>query len=350
MVFDILIFIQAAGDTVYALDLLKKNKGKRIHLCVVNVSDIYKYLKDLSLDKTVLDFFPYVDLHHKNPVSIYNSRRVINKIYRDKFKNNHYNEIVFFSRFFDWFSPTIVAKYLKGNKVKVSYLNYNDHIAVKTDKHLTITSKGYLARNYFISIVKLITGVRYFAKYKLRTIEFDYKYYGIKSEIIKKTIYVPDEYKVRFNCLNANSILFLISPVELDFITLDSRRELELLLRGFAELGYKPVVKGHPRLGVPQEVKDSFEEILPCEIPIELIDLTNVRFVLGIISSGLCSLVYEKGIQVYSLLNVFEFKNREVVDGYRSFLTERSDKKLIFPKTLYEMKELLKIKVVKKER
>ncbi|MCW3805812.1 hypothetical protein [Plebeiibacterium marinum] len=341
MEFDILIFIQAAGDTVYAMDLLEKNKGKRIHLCVVNVANVYKHLKDLSLDNLVVEFFPYVNLHHKNPISIYNAKRSTNKIYRDKFKNNQYREIVFFSRFFDWFTTTVIAKYLKSNKVKIRYLNYNDFVAVKSDEELTITSKGYFARQYYISIVKLITGVRYLSRYKTRTIEFDHEYYKIESEIIKEAVNVPEEYKVRFDFLCANTILFMISPVELDFITLGAKREIELFLRGLGESGYKPVVKGHPRLGIPKELKESFEGVVPCEIPIELIDLTNVKFVLGIVSSGLCTLVQEKDIQVFSLLNVLEFKKQEVVEGYKKFLIERSDNKIKFPNTLYELKGLL---------
>ncbi|PRY94370.1 hypothetical protein BY457_12022 [Marinilabilia salmonicolor] len=341
MEFDALIFIQAAGDTLYALDLLKKYQGKRVHLCVINIENVYFYLKKISLENVQLDFYPYINFNHKNIISIWKSRNNIKEVFESYFERNKYQEIYFFSRFFDWLTPTLIGKYNEKYPVKVHYLNYNDEYAVRTDKKLYLSSKSFFAHKYFISIVQFITGISFFARYERRTIEFDYKKYGIESREVSYSPRVPIEYQVNFEYIDDRSILFLISPVEFELITSSSVVKLKSFLGELRKDGFNLIVKGHPRLGIPKELINCFDNEIPMEIPVEIINFEKKKFTLGVFSSGLSFLSLYSNGPVFSLIDSLHFKNPQVVSGYKKYLLERSNQKISFPSSFDCLKSLM---------
>ena len=145
--------------------------------------------------------------------------------------------------------------------------------------------------------------------HRKRYLEFNYKKYGIERRLITKLVKVNTEFKYSTTrSKQSNSVVFLLSPDELDMITKDALLKLKEIIFFLKNQGYKLYIKGHPRLGTAELYLDFFHEEIPNFVPAEFLSYKEFSFTIGVISSSLVypSLLNEH--KVYSLVNLLEFK------------------------------------------
>ena len=141
---------------------------------------------------------------------------------------------------------------------------------------------------------------------------------------------IGDDFLIDINKNNDNTILFLLSPVEINMLKKSSIKKIKKMLLELKSKKFRLVLKGHPRLGFPEGLENYFEVIVPNHIPSEFINYKNINITIGIISSSLNYIVSVPEAKVYSIIDFLDFKIPEKRIFYKKYLTELSDSKIIF--------------------
>lgn len=338
MYYDILLIIQAPADARYALNIYENNRGKKIHLCIVNVELVYKFIKGLNLENVDIQFIPYLDFDIKNPLSIIKTRFHLKNAWDNYFSDNEYGKIYYFSRFFDWYTAGLIGRFIKNGNSNIIYWDHYDDLCAMSDVLVKKISTTFV-KNFIVSIIiSFVSNVKFISRYKLCNIEFNYKKYPIKKiterEIsINKNFY----YSLPFSTSNKNNILFFLSPEELSFITKESIEIVRKLIKNLKDKGYCVIVKGHPRLGVPKDFLCLFDHEIPKHIPSEFLNYSNIDTVIGVISSATSYVAKCENIRTISIINFLKFREEGKFEYYRKFLSSLSDNNVEFISRINEI-------------
>ena len=340
--YDIIVFIQAPADLRYALNIYKKNEGKDFLFCIVNVEGVYKFVKDLPLQKTEIVFIEYIRYSLKKPLSIFKAKAKFNLL-REVFNSISMREIYFFSRIDDYLTGGIIGQILKNKNINVFYYNHYDDKGLQKINRFSF----YHLKSWLHSKISFyITGTLFISRYYGKPLEFAFwKYNKIKEVKQKNNTPIDKKFLIKsnvdFNKKNEN-ILFFISSEDLDFITTESK---EILIKTIKRIGKKESIKlflkGHPRIGTSEELKPFFSDIIPDYIPSEFIDYKNFSLIVGI---GSTALIYpinlEIEVTVISFVKDIIFKNIIYQKNYIKYLDELTNNKIKYL-SLEEIEKLL---------
>lgn len=329
MKYDILIIVQAAADLKHALSIYKKYKGKKIHLCIVNVKSIYDFVNELDLQKTNISFQPYVQLNVRNPFSYFIAKNKLSNIWKTYFKANIYKKVYFFSRFYDWFSASLIGFFLRETDVEIFYYDHYDDASVKNSVVLRKRSIEFIKYKFITFVISYISKVKFISKYKFKPLEFNYLKYPISKISPEQIVEVQKEFQYKIKVNSTNNILFFLSPEEIMMLTGNSKEIIINALLHLKKRGYNLYLKGHPRLGLPNELIKYFDNIIPTQIPSEFVSYNNIYLTVGIISAAL-SLPALLDYKVISLINVLEFLDEDRKINNTNYLTELGCNKIEF--------------------
>jgi hypothetical protein len=338
MTYDILIFIQACADLRHALNIYDQNRGKKFHICVVNVKMIYDYTVTLSLENTQLDFLPILEINYKNPFNYIYTKRKLKEISLDNFEKNSYHQVYFFSRFYDWLTANMIGTIIRSQQSDVFYYEHYDDASVKNDITLSHVNLKYIKLKYIAKVVTYVSEMNFIARYSIRNLEFNYHKYPIIKVSQHLTPYVNPIFK--YDILNVEgkkNIIVFLSPDEISMLVKTSGNTLRIIFQLFKERGYHLILKGHPRLGSPVEFDDSFDQRIPEYIPSEFISYLNVDFAIGIISTSLNFAVEIAGLKVISIARLVEFRDTEKQLFYENYLMELSRRRINFVDNLDDL-------------
>lgn len=329
MKYDIVIFVQASADLRHALTIYEKNKGKHLLICVVHVNLIYDFASKLSLVNTDVKFFSYVNINMKNPFSYKKSKNDLKNVWQNNFQALEIKEVYFFSRFYDWFTAGLIGFFLNKKNANVFYYEHYDDASVLNDSKISRFSKNGLKSFIISKILSYVSNVNIGSQYSIRNIEFNYRKYSIQK-FIPYTALINDEFLFNINKNNVKTILFLLSPAEINMLQEYSIEKIKNILLELKKQKIRLVLKGHPRLGLPEGFESFFESLVPNYIPSEFINYKNIHVTIGIISSGLNYVVSIPNTRVISIIDFLEFKVSEKKFFYRQYLTELSLNKMHF--------------------
>lgn len=335
MKYDILLFVQAAADLRYALDIIDKNRNKKIQLYVIHVKGVYDYVSSLNLQNVKIKFQDYFSLKVKDVRTYLKVKKQLNIFWKKEFSGNSYEVIYFFSRFYDFHTASIIVKL--GNK-NIIYYDHYDTSSIINDKKIDKFSLLYLKNKYIAFVVSLVSGTDFISVYRKRYLEFNYKKYGIERHLITKQVKVNKEFKYKANGIeHSNSVVFLLSPDELNMVNKKSLLKLKEIILFLKNEGYKLYLKGHPRLGTPQLFIELFDKEIPNYVPTEFLLYKEFSFTIGVISSGLVYPSLLNNRKVYSVVNLLEFNNNEDKRFFSDFLKEHSKNNIIFVKKISDL-------------
>lgn len=331
-IYDLLIFIQAPADLRYALNICETNNNIKSNklLCVVNVPQMYDFVCSLSLENTEIVYFDSIRYNIWNPFTYLTARRKYQSIYNTFFKEVIFKEVYFFSRFFDWFTAGIVARFSNREDINIYYYNHYDDMSKM--KNLRDMPKEHLKAFIISKAVSFMSRAKFTARYYFKNPEFKYKRYGIKklNKEFEK-IHIDKKHQYLLSNRDEKVVLFFISPEELDFFTHRSEKIIVELLKSLKGKGYFLCIKGHPRLGVPEHLLKFFDINIPSYIPSEFIAYKNVEFVVGTISIALSyPLSLDQPIPAYSLIRDLEFKSNEKRLYFEDYLKKTGKGKIKF--------------------
>mgnify|MGYP000041222819 CR=1 FL=1 len=315
-----LIFCQANADLLYTLDLIQKNNNVIVY--VINVKGIYDYLLSLKIKGVEVKFQPYFVFSLYKPKSIFQAKNQLKTFWNKEFSTCKNCKVYFFSTSYDWLTATCVKQLSKNNCV--TYYNHYDHLT-----SLVGQNSFSFKRKIMKLVYKFITGVDFLAFTKVNFPKFNYKKYKIaKYDIIEKPN-VNKEFLYSFKGETKN-VLFFISPGEIEKLTDSSKELLFTMLNNIKRTGVSVVLKGHPRLGEPDEIKPFVDFVIPKNVPSEFINYENFDFAFGLTSAALCYPAQKNLCVVYSLVKILEFIDAVKQVEFENYIRKYSGDKIVF--------------------
>lgn len=330
MVYNKIIIIQASADLQHALFLYDQYKNENIKICVINVKSIHDYLLQLSLVNVTLVFYPYIEFKIKNPLTYIAARKKMQKIWHRDFKTDTVDNVYFFSRFYDWFTASLIVNFLKQGGSRIFYYDHYDDKSVKNDVLIDNVSIEGVKLKLRALIHSYIAKAKMEAHHQIRNLEFAFKKYDIKKIIPSNDIIVNEDYLYQLNVKTQKGILFFLSPGEIEMLDDRSKIILKKIINSLKKEGCFLMLKGHPRLGNPTEFVPFFDQIIPETIPSEFIDYNGILKTVGIISTALNFATSKPKVEVISLINVLPFKEENKKQFYLNYLKELSRNKISF--------------------
>lgn len=339
----VIIFCQAPADVPYVLSLYEKFKDQKlISIYVINVENVFKFIQSLNLSLSSLIFIPYVIKSFKNVFGIIKERKRIKDLKKQYFSLVVNADVYFFSRFEDWLTSSFLDTLEKKNSVYyIDHYDFSSELYIKQKLNFKLLSLKII---YYI-LTDLIFKLEIIEKLP----EFQYQKYNIKKEIpeINNDIF----YKYRYKIENVNGkkpiALFFISPCETVIYDCESHDKTQLqIVELLKQFNWTIIVKGHPRLGVPENVMNLIDVQIPTYVPAEFVQIKNVNMCLGIITSALAHFAKNTKIKTYSVLNLFKFKDSNSVKLYRNYLMELSNDQIIYFQDLQDFENNIKKEIL----
>jgi hypothetical protein len=133
---------------------------------------------------------------------------------------------------------------------------------------------------------------------------FDSSFYGVRPLSL-----IPDDTSltpllIPITAPHRRPLLILLESTREEMTCHQYRRTLERLVAGLEKRGWSIIAKGHPRLGNSQAIDDMGVPKLDQQVPLEMFDLSQVRAVFGLCSSGMISSAVA-GIPTFSVEPLF---------------------------------------------
>jgi hypothetical protein len=338
----IIIFCQAPADIPYLLSLYEKYKEEKvISVYVINVENVFKFIQSLKLNLHALVFIPYALTSFKSILQIIKERKRIKTLKKQYFNFVVNTDVYFFSRFEDWLTSSFLNVLDRKNSIYyVDHYDFSSEIFVKRKL------------NFKLLILKIVYYILTDVSFKLEIIEklpeFQFQNSRIKKQIpeINNSIFHKYRYKIDVVKDPKPIALFFISPCEAVIYDCESHDEIQLqIVQLLKKFNWTVIVKGHPRLGVPENVMNLVDIKIPSYIPAEFVQIENVSMCLGIITSALAHFAKNTEIKTCSVLNLFQFKDFNSRNSYRDYLSELSNDQIIYFQDYNDFENSVKNKI-----
>lgn len=318
----IVVFSQQPADVAYVLTLYEKFHGNFNFIIVcTNVESNYRFYLSLELTNTEIFFLPYLyePTIRKPWMYLLLQRYIRGFSARLIFENVH--KVVFFAKGHDWLGHFLIDIYLKKN-VQIEYFP----VVSFSIRPLKIT----FIQQIHLSLMRSVLGLRlsyvnlghafclYYDNPKILEIEIP-----LNPEVYKKFVYKPI---ISTN----NSILLIDDNLENYEGIIGYRERLLGILIDYKLKGFDIFIKPHPRTGVTAGLEELNGIILDRYIPLEFIDVTEFRFVIGIMSLSMANLTKMGYYNIYVLINEFTWQDKSKKESLIKLLRDNTKGELKF--------------------
>lgn len=334
-----IIFCQAPADIPHVLSLYEKHKNEEaISIFVINVENVFKFIKALNLNLDSLVFIPYTLKSFKNPLQIIRERKKIIKLNKQYFNPVADTNIYFFSRFEDWLTSSFLKALSKKNRIY-----YLDHYDFSSE--LFVRRKLTFKLRIYKLVFYILTGVDFKLEIIEKIPEFNYSKYKIERRVseVNNEIFQKYKYEIDISQKTKPIVLLFVMPCESTIYDSESHDEIQLkIVESFKNTNWTIVVKGHPRLGVPENIMNIVDVEIPSYIPAEFLELKDVKMCSGIITAALAHFATGSNIKTYSLINLFQFKKDTYPKLYRDYLSGLSNNEVLFFENYNDFETIIK--------
>lgn len=327
---NLIIFCQAPADVPYVLNIIRERKEKQnIFLYIINVEGLFTFFKLLNIKLTRLEFVPYLLFDIKNMLGVFNEKLRIKKIWNGHFAklSKEGCDVYFFSRFEDWLTSSFIVRFAQDKNSKVVYYNHYDHSAALFKRR----KENKLRQLIVNSVFKYMTSASFKTEIKEKVPELKTENYPISEVKAEIDVRIFRDYAINiFSAAKERPrLLLFISPCEKTIF--DCTRYDEILLgiiNLFHSLGYEIAAKGHPRMGMPEKIREFIHHEIPSYIPGEFIDHGEFDLCLGIYSSVICHFAVHTDLPVYSVIELFAPSDIGFYTSAKNYLELQSQRKL----------------------
>lgn len=286
---------------------------------------MFRFLKELNLDVKQIIFIPYVLRSFKYVGPIIAERTRVNKLVKEHFLPVSNAEVYFFSRFEDWLTSSFIGVLANNKSNSIKYVDHYDFSA-------KVFQKRYFNVKTFIlkCILWYITGLKFKTEILEKLPEFPIEKYHIETVTATLNPEIFSSYCYHVSVQDKGPVVLLfVSPSIEALYDEKAYDELQFKIVSFLKnAGWTIAVKGHPRLGVPENIKPLVDVLIPEHIPAEFIGGKNIDLCLGIVTNATTSFLKNTGVPTFSLLHLFEFKKVEMYEQYMTYLSQSSDNKI----------------------
>ena len=101
---------------------------------------------------------------------------------------------------------------------------------------------------------------------------------------------ITQKYSYTPNVIGNNLVILFTEPYRNKFQTREDYSRMNVnIVQSLQAKGYQVIMKGHPRIGILESIKDLVDDIVPIFVPSEFIDYSIFRFAIGFVSTSLCN-------------------------------------------------------------
>jgi hypothetical protein len=338
----IIIFCQAPADIPYVLTLYGIHKNENsISIFVINVEGMFRFLSDLQLDLEQLVFIPYQLINLKRIDLLPAERKRIKSLWKKYFSNIQNGNVYFFSRFEDWLTAAFIHRFAEKSEIQITYMDHYDYSAQLFPVHSATSFKIKI----YLLILKYLTKVNFNANIRDRLPEFQVDSYTLlKTKVeLDERVFLKFAYLIDTLDKKTSNLLFFISSVEAESTIYDPRYFISTIIaiiNLFRDVGFKIIVKGHPRTGLPKAIKEVADFEIPSYVPGEFIDTGIFKICLGIDTSALCYFAKNKILPTYSVIKLFPYVDNTLIEIFIQFLQKQSNNEILFIENFEELKDI----------
>ncbi|MDD5530159.1 MAG: hypothetical protein PHX21_09040 [bacterium] len=330
-----IVFCNAPYDIGHALALYERFKeSHNIIIYVLNIPAIYKFLNSLNIKGITIYFIPKTPFNIKNPINLIAERKRLRTIYYLHFKSLKSADIYFFTLYYDYVLFYLLNKLYKHNKL----FYYDQYKAKDTEK----ISQHIKKVAYFI-----MTGI--FFDFWNSNIDTNSPI-KLPSRILEETTFIDIEDKelsevykkhkpTNLNFLPESIVFFENNLTEYKEIK-NYDKTLENIINVLIRSKGKIYLKGHPRLGLSDIIKNKGFEEIDSFIPSEFITDKNIRYYIAVISNSLSMLSKLTSKQSIYLIDLFDWENEKTKSSYKKHFSELCEN-VMFPDTINEFEAII---------
>ncbi|NQU86426.1 MAG: hypothetical protein HQ541_11750 [Mariniphaga sp.] len=334
---EVIIFSQAAGDTIHILDLYEKNrKNTKFSIYVIKNKNIYDYFNELDLRLKNLVFIPYPKRFGLYNIQLLRKeKKRINSLFKKHFINSVNHKIYFFAHVYDYLTMSFVLSLSKNNTV--IFVDYD-----KYDTNKTLPKQFYHVKDkMLLTIYKYLVGKQLVLTEK-KAIKLLFENTNIKSN---KTDEVSSKIKEKYshniaNQSTGNSVLIFETPTA-EASIINYKNTMIEILNILVKAGYKIYIKPHPYKGFSPFLRNYNVSICNANVPGELINTSGFNFIFGINSLSICRLAIDRYGSIYSLIQLFTFRRLNEKDYNIKYLLGQSNEKILFINSLNHLDKIL---------
>ena len=334
----VVFFNQAAADIVHILkiyDQLESSGNYNFKVICFNNKLFCEVYEALSLKNMEILYFPHNYPPFKWPFRRRSWRKKISMAL-DHIITDNDADIYFTSIYDDFLTPYYVG-ILAEKGHTVYYLNhYDDCQNISPAKNIPLNKK------IFLRLLNYNTGIKYtICNMSGRWLVTRYPKERIASMIeLHPTLdsQVCKKYAVKIgNCLGKTALLFTQPNRDHALISDSEYNELQYIVaQRLKDSGYPLAVKGHPALGICEDVRSFADIIIPQIIPGELLDYSQIDSCYAFITVALASTA-KLNIPSYSFLPLMKTHESIYYQETISFISNTGEGKI---KLLNSLKEI----------
>lgn len=146
-------------------------------------------------------------------------------------------------------------------------------------------------------------------------------------------------YSYKPSCGTGQLAILFTEPYRNKFQTEENYNDMNVnIVNNLHEMGYKVVMKGHPRIGNCKAIENLVDEIIPLFVPSEFIDYTIFSIAIGFVSTSICN--SSEQIPSYTVLDMCEIIDAKEAKGWHEYLDKNSDGKVKYLSSFDEIRKL----------
>lgn len=325
-----IIFCQAPLKIASVLNCYKveRSKNRRIAIIAMNSTNMMKFLNSLNLEADVF-FFPYPKgIGHKYLLNSCVKKGVAQQLTQLStigYKFTETTNIFFTDTCDNWIIGLYLKRLAKCNiskiQDKLDILKGLDSIKNRTNIKMSMRIQELL--------MKFVYGFPWiYTKIDHWTLKVDLSQLQYRL-IDYSDMNICNEYMISAPYKGGKTILLFTEPYRNHFQPQEDYEKLNIdIIKKLQNKGYKVGVKGHPRIGCNANALKLADFEIPSYVPAEFLDLKCYDFVIGFVSSSLCSASSQ--IKSYSILPMCNIIDNEEAKYWYDYLCKLSNNKIIF--------------------
>lgn len=326
-----IIFCQAPLKIAAVLNCYKQEiaKGRKVAIVVMNARNMYSFIQELKLD-VKLFFFERPNNKGHRIILFRNIKKKakdnINLLKKSGYTLSKKTNIFFTDICDNWEIGLYLKLFENCNIIKIQD---------KLDIVKNLDSKENNRKN--ISLKMKIEEIIYLFLYGYPWVYTLIDHWTMKIDLSKlnyplldlSDMSICNDYMFSAPQYSEKSVLFFTEPYRNRFQSEANYEDLNIfIVNSLHKLGYKVGIKGHPRIGCNENALKLADFEIPSYVPAEFLNLKCYDFVIGFVSSSLCSA--SKQVKAYSILPMCEVQNQKELDYWYDYLNKLSDGRVIF--------------------
>ncbi len=332
---NLILFFQAPANLPYLLKQYEENVGKKnIYIFVMNVENDYKFIKSLNLKVKEISFISAEWLVPRYRRTWLTQRKRVRKVYQQHIKWIRNASIYFYSAVSDWMTFYFVKKLSKNRTNEVIYADHYDMLEKRREMRPLGKAEKLERLMYWF-----VTGIWMDFNFNQFMYAMPYQRYNIRK-VVAEEIHSTKDYQYFPNTDSSRkNILYLSNPWSADGHQAKEAAALETIqfIEHLKKMGFKFIIKGHPRLLLDERFAKAADEVIPPYILSEFINVDKIDVILCVESSAAHYFTEFTNKPVYSLIYLYQSASQESKDYYAQYLRDLTHGKIKFLESLDDL-------------